>query len=61
MGAPPTALTSHETEALHGASMAYSDLKRIVIDLGRIQGRSWNASILNHPYVQAARVIIQHG
>ena len=49
----PEALTSWETATVHGASMPYGDLKRIVVDLGRIQGRSWNTSILNHPCVSA--------
>ena len=31
------------------APVVYVDLKRIVADLGRLQGASWNADILRHP------------
>lgn len=53
LGPLAEALTSCETEVVRGAAIAYDDLKRIVTDLGRMQGRSWNASILGHPYAQS--------
>ena len=56
LGAPAEALTSCQ-ETIRRAPMAYDDLKRIVVDLGRIQGRSWNSSILNHPCAQATNSI----
>jgi hypothetical protein len=39
LGAPASALTSEDTEIVHDAAMSYDDLKRVVVELGRIQVR----------------------